>query len=294
LDLGIEIQRDVNGVEMGVLENGIPYLTQRGLVKLAGAPRSSVYDITQEWEARFDDEVLTRDRHSFIREYLSRHGYRERKLYIETKKDGSVVFAYPDIVCMAILEFFAFEARNPSAEAIESYRKLAAYGLQKFIFDALHYVPSDKWKYHHDRVSILKNSAPDGYWIVFNEITGMVVDLITANLTVNNKTIPDISVGQHWGTYWEESGLTDKYGERVKFPHNYPPYYPQSQSNPQWPWAYPDASLPEFRRWFRHEYLLTKFPRYILTKAGVLAGGKDEATAIANLYRLTEIEESKG
>lgn len=32
LDLGIEIERDIGGVEMGVLENGMPYLTQRGLV----------------------------------------------------------------------------------------------------------------------------------------------------------------------------------------------------------------------------------------------------------------------
>ena len=122
----------------------------------------------------------------------------------------------------------------------------------------------------------------------------MVVDLITANLTVHNKTIRDISVGQHWDAYWEDSRFADKYGERIRFLHDYPPYYPQSQSNPQWPWAYPDTSLPEFRRWFRHEYLLTKFPRYILTKAGLLAGGRDEAAAIANLYRPTEIEGPKG
>ncbi|MFZ6778354.1 hypothetical protein ACO0LD_16130 [Undibacterium sp. Ji83W] len=32
LDLGIEVQKDINGIEMGVLENGIPYLTQRGLL----------------------------------------------------------------------------------------------------------------------------------------------------------------------------------------------------------------------------------------------------------------------
>lgn len=30
LDLGIEVERVVGGIEMGVLENGIPYLTQRG------------------------------------------------------------------------------------------------------------------------------------------------------------------------------------------------------------------------------------------------------------------------
>lgn len=39
LDLGIEVQKNVNGIEMGVLENGIPYLTQTGLANLAGAAR---------------------------------------------------------------------------------------------------------------------------------------------------------------------------------------------------------------------------------------------------------------
>lgn len=35
LDLGIEVEKEVAGIEMGVLENGIPYLTQRGLAAMA-------------------------------------------------------------------------------------------------------------------------------------------------------------------------------------------------------------------------------------------------------------------
>ena len=291
LDLGIETQKTVNGVEMGVLENGIPFLTQSGLAKLAGAKRGQIYAITQEWEAHYDDDVLAKGRISFLRDYLFKNGYTERKLYIETKKDGSIHYSYPDIVCMAVLEYYAFEVNGENQkEAQDNYRRLAAYGLQKYIYDALNYTPGDKWKYHHDRVSILKNSSPDGYWIVFNEITGLVVDLITADLTVNNKTIPDISVGQCWGTYWDEAQLEQKYGARIKYLHNYPAYYPQSASNPQKPWAYPDSCLPEFRRWFRHEYLLTKFPKYILTKANLLAGGKGEALAIGGMYQPKQIE----
>ena len=66
--------------------------------------------------------------------------------------------------------------------------------------------------------------------------------------------------------------------------HNYPSYYPQAESNPQTPWAYPDAALPQFRRWFRNEYLLTKFPPYILSKAKLLPGGKLEAEQIVALF----------
>lgn len=47
LDLGIEVERVVGGIEMGVLENGIPYLTQRGLAEMSGAARRSIQEITR-------------------------------------------------------------------------------------------------------------------------------------------------------------------------------------------------------------------------------------------------------
>lgn len=53
LDLGVEIQKDVNGIEMGVLENGIPFLTQIGLAKLVGVARSVIFTISQEWATKF-------------------------------------------------------------------------------------------------------------------------------------------------------------------------------------------------------------------------------------------------
>ena len=293
LDLGIEVQRNVNGVEMGVLENGIPFLTQTGLAAVCGVARSVIFDISQAWEKSFDEPVIQRDRTGWLREKLFAQGYKEPKLFIETKRDNAVNNAYPDVVCMAIIEYYAFEAksrvdangRTTPNKALESFRKLATFGLQKFIYDALNYQPGDKWRYHHDRVSILKNSSPDGHWIIFNEITGLIVDLITADLTVNSKTIPDISVGLCWGQFWEENGLEGQFGPRIRFEHNYPSYYPQAASNPQSPWAYPDESLPEFRRWFRREYLLTRFPKYILTKAKLLPGGRGEAMAIGAIYQ---------
>lgn len=49
LDLGVEVERVVGGVEMGVLENGLPYLTQRGLAAMSGAARSTIQELTQEW-----------------------------------------------------------------------------------------------------------------------------------------------------------------------------------------------------------------------------------------------------
>ncbi|MFO6102657.1 hypothetical protein [Pseudomonas aeruginosa] len=284
LDLGVEVQRDVNGIEMGVLENGVPFLTQRGLALVVGIARSVLQTITQEWEDHYEDDVLGKDRISTIKQMLFERGYTERKLYIETIKDGTPHYSYPDIVCMAILEYYAFETRSPNQQASDNYRHFATYGLQRFIYDSLGYTPADKWKYHNDRVSILNNSAPIGNFTIFSEINGLAVDLINADLPVNDKTIPDISVGLAWGKYWRENDLGVRFGARIEYEHNFPSYYPQAASNPQKPFAYPDAALPTFRNWFREEYLPTKFPKYILTKAKVLRGGTEEATAIANMY----------
>jgi hypothetical protein len=285
LDLGVEVERVVGGVEMGVLDNGIPYLTQRGLAAMAGAARSTIQEMTQEWQQAYQAGAFPKGRMSYFAEQFEKSGYNERSLYIEIIKDGSPYYAYPDVVCMAIIEYFAFEAQRTNDTALASFRGLARSGLQHFIYRALGYKPVDKWQLHHERVSLLKSSPPDGHWIVFNEISGLIVDLITAGLSVNGKVIPDISVGQAWALKWEEENYAVDFGNRKRFLHNYPPSYAQSASNPQPAWAYPDASLSEFRRWFRHEYLITKFPRYILTKANVLPGGKREAERISSMYQ---------
>ena len=290
LDLGIEVQMDVNGIEMGVLENGIPYLTQRGLSAITGIARNVIQTITKEWEEHFDDDILGKDRISFFKEYLFKNGYSDPKLHLETVQNGTTHYAYPDVVCMAFLEYYAFESKADSPKALENYRRFAAFGLRRFIYEALDYTPGDKWKYHHDRVSLLKDSSPPGYFTIFQEITGMVVDLIAADLTVNHKTVPDISVGIAWAKHWSDNNLEAQYGKRIPYEHNYPNYYPQSLSNPQKPNAYPDAALPEFRRWFKQVYLLTKFPAYILTKAKLLPGGKDEALQIGGMYQLNALD----
>ena len=285
LDLGIKVERNVAGIEMGVLENGIPYLTQRGLAAISGAARSTIFEITQEWKRGFEDPIIVPGtRIGFLKDYLLRNRYDEPKLYIEILKNNSPHYAYPDVVCMAIIEFFAFESQKTNETALRNYRNFARYGLQMFIYEALNYVPENNWRYFNDRVSILKNSAPDGYFIVFNEVTGLAVDLINSGLSVNDKTIPDTSVGIHWGKYWSENSVNRQFDERISWDHYYPDYYPQAASNPQTPWAYPDEALPLFRRWFRTVYLTSKFPEYILRKANILKGGRQEAIEIAGLY----------
>lgn len=104
LDLGIEVERVVGGIEMGVLENGIPYLTQTGLAAMVGAARSTVFEITQEWHQAQTTGVWPRGRMQYFRDHLSRAGFDEQSLFIEIRKDGSPYYAYPDVVCTAMVE----------------------------------------------------------------------------------------------------------------------------------------------------------------------------------------------
>jgi len=49
LDLGIEKERDVEGIGMGVLSDGTPYLNQRGLAALCGVQNAHIGTISSQW-----------------------------------------------------------------------------------------------------------------------------------------------------------------------------------------------------------------------------------------------------
>ncbi len=277
LDLGIEVQKDINGIEMGVLENGIPYLTQRGLATVTGASRVTIQTITKEWEENYQNEVIGKDRISFFKNYLFEKGYNEPKLHIDIILKGTTHYAYPDIVCMAFLEYYAFESKENSKTAIENYRKFASSGIKGFIYKALGYSPEqtklDGWKHFHDRMDITQNAVPIGYWSVFKEIAVIIVPMIKSGIIISDKVVPDISVGKAWSTHWKNNNLEDKYGERIQYDHEYPPYYPQAKSNPQHSHAYPIDALGEFRKWLQNTYLRKKFPTYLLgqTQKGTIS-----------------------
>lgn len=290
LELNISAEKEVtiNGIEMGVLENGIPYLTQTGLANVCGVHRSVLQELTEEWGEAHNTGLFSKSRLIFIRDYLNAKGFNEKSLYIAFKKNGNTHYAYPDIVCMAILEFYAFESpKQDKSIALKSYRDLAGFGLREYIYKSTGYTPADPWKHYHDRVSLLKNmgSVPEGYFIVFNEIAGMMVDLINAGLVINQHTVPDISVGIAWANYWKENNFDIKFGNYKRCLHNYPDDFAQSKSNPQDIKAYPDSSLPEFRLWFKNCYLKTKFPNYILKKTMLLPQGKETATKLIEVLQ---------
>lgn len=258
-----------DGIEMGVLENGMPYLSQRGLVKMVGIGRTSFQNLSSRWKEEKNSGASLE-----INKLLLNAGYTEEELFIEIELNGRTTYAYTEPVCLAVLEYYAFDAKNKSSVAQNSYRVLSKAGFRVFVYQYTGYTPQhdqlDSWKHFHDRIDLVYNNVPSGYYCIFREISGMIVSLIRRDVIVNDKMIPDISVGIHWGKYWKDNGLDNKIGKRISYEHNYPDYYPQSASNPQPANAYPNESLHIFRNWFEEEYLISKFPKYMIrqTKQG--------------------------
>jgi hypothetical protein len=266
LDLGIDKQIERDGIGMGVLTDGTAFLTGRGLARLAGVHHSQIQDIEKEYEALDAPPRGTR-----VREILQSHGVNMQRIYIPIQQRSGTNFAYPDVVCVAILEYYAFEAAVKPPEAIKNYRLLAGRALRDFIYTQVGYDPNNnvpaKWKQFHDRVSLTYNLVPQGYFGIFKEIADMIVTLGNAGLHIDANFVPDISVGLTWARYWNEKGFDTQFGERKKFDHYYPSYFPASASNPQDVWCYPEESLGEFRKWMREKYIGEgRFQKYIEDK----------------------------
>ena len=146
---------------------------------------------------------------------------------------------------------------------------------------------NDAWQIFQERISLVYDSVPAGYFCVFKESADIYATMIQGGALMGAKMILDISIGIHWGNHWKNSGFNEKFGDRHFYPHEYPIRYPQSASNPQRAACYPDASLPEFRRWMREDYIVRRLPAYLnsLVSQGKLAPAAANETIQAIEHR---------
>jgi hypothetical protein len=284
LDLQIEVEREVDGVGMGVLTDGTPFLNIRGLARMCGVDHANIIRITADWL-----EAPAKVRVKKIRALVRAQGADDTIAFIALVKDGTIQHAIPAAVCMAILEYYAFEAGTNYDAAAKSYRILARKGFNDFIYAQVGYNPggdaSIAWKQFHDRVSLSYDTVPDGYFSIFKEVANILVTMIREGANLGDKFIPDISVGLHWGKYWTAGSLDIIHGDRIKYDHNYPAYFPQSLSNPQQAYCYPDDALGEFRKWVREEYLPKKFAPYLESKVAQRQIAASQATKAIEAFK---------
>lgn len=272
------VHRDIDGLEMGVLPDGTAYLSARALARLCGVSHVALI----QW--KYDINAVS-GRDAKVREALRRRGYHEAELFTEVLVRGAPTRAYPSVVCTAVLEYYAREAKNE--QAIEAMCRLIDGGLRTLIYQSLDLdedaVSGDPFLDFQQR--LLDNPAPPGYFNVIAEMARLVLVAARNGLQSNWSTVPDISAGKAWGRYWEANGLAEQYGERTKYPHHYPSHYPQSESNPQAANAYPLEALGAFQIWLQTTYTTTHFPKYLMEKARKGAIGREEATALIALIQ---------
>ena len=217
-------------------------------------------------------------------------GFHGDTLFLRSENNGTLINAYSEPVCLALLEYYAFVVGEPRQQAVRAFRTLARTTFRKFVYDAVGYSPEqqaiDSWRHFHDRVDMTLDAVPDGYFSVFREIASMIVPMIRANIIVSDKVVPDISVGKAWSDFWKLKGLK-KYGDRINYNHAYPLYYPQSRSNPQSAFAYPETALPIFRAWLRREYITSKLPNYLTGQVGKGSLAQVTATKIIDSFSPT-------
>ena len=69
LDLQVDCETEIQGIGMGVLSDGTPFLTQRGLARLCGVQNAHIGTISLDW-----NEERQKPRISAIKDLLAKHG----------------------------------------------------------------------------------------------------------------------------------------------------------------------------------------------------------------------------
>lgn len=255
LDLQIQNHVDTGGIGMGVLSDGTPYLNQRGLAALCGVMNAHIGTISSQWTSDPSKPRIVN-----IKSILHEAGFTSDAAHIEITFKGVVHYCYPAEICLAILEYYALDAgANVQKEARKNFRILAGSKLRELIYSQVGYDHSgqygDKFEKWHERLALNYKSAPSGFFHVFNEASTVIYELIQAGADIGDKTVVDISIGQHWSKFWVDNALEEEFGERAKYPHRYPDSHPQSNSNPQESWCYPLAALGAYREWLQSTYI---------------------------------------
>lgn len=258
-------ETEVDGVQMGVLSNGTPYLTARGLARMCGVDHSAIIRLAGNWA-----DECSKPRGQKILALLRVQGHPGDSLFVQTRGRSGNEHAYTDAVCMAILEYYAFEATQGSNEvALYSYRILARSSFRDFIYKKCGYDPAQQlpqaWKVLHERI-LLNDQIPSDYFSVFRESADIFVHMIRSGCPCDSHTVLDGSIGIAWGKYWVTKGLEAKYGARLKHSHFYPEWFPQAAANPIEAWIYPILALGEFKQWLYASYVSSALPSYLKRK----------------------------
>lgn len=256
-------------IEVGVLADGTPFLSGRGLARACGISNSTLVG----W-GEMTPQLGESHRAGKMAHLLATYGYAGDRFFFRipdgTKFEGKAnVSAYPYKVCMAFLDYYAFEANKE--EARNSLRILSEKQLPQFILEAIGQQPLKALppRSPAPRVSEpspfetrpLRDGIPVGYFTVAQLASEEKVRSLQTALNLDFLTASPSNIEKAWNRYWDIKKLWEHHGERFLMPHKEPVYLPQAKS-----YIYPTSALDDFKQWLNFRYIPERFPSYLQRK----------------------------
>lgn len=93
LDLHVEKEVEIDGIGMGVFNDGTPYLTGRGLARLCGVDNATIVRLADEWH-----EEIQKPRFTKVKDILTSRGVNISSPFIEIGESKY----WTGAVCLAI------------------------------------------------------------------------------------------------------------------------------------------------------------------------------------------------
>lgn len=227
-----------DGFELGVLTDGVPFASAGGLAVLCGVTTKTITDVGQ-YVANSDDKF----RAGKIAVLLTEYDYKGDKLYEILLNDGQEVYAYPEPVCMAFLEYYAYEAGERCTQKAKNLaRALMRKSFKDFVYELTGYKETQRSSFtdyvlsrilHHHDIDIMP--LPDGYFCLFDKMLELLqkfdlrIDYVLRDQWFdvrkgdNRFLEPDISLGLRFSAFFT-SDYNEKqlkydaiYQKRLKF-----------------------------------------------------------------------------
>jgi hypothetical protein len=242
-----------DGFELGVLIDGIPFASAGGLAVLCGVTTKTITDVGQYVDN--DDDKF---RSGKIANLLTEYDYQGDKLYEILLHDGQEIYAYSEPVCMAFLEYYAYEAgKRCTQKAKNLARALMRKSFKDFVYELVGYKETKRSSFseyvlsrfliHHD---VDEMRLPDGYFCLFDKMIELLqkfdlsIDYVLSDqwYDVSKGDVrflePDISLGQHFSQLFtsdvaERQSIYDNlYVEKLS--KNYRKFWDQKLIDAKW------------------------------------------------------------
>lgn len=164
---------DFEGFQLGVFFDGTPFASARGLASMCGVDPSTIREVGQ-----FINTELDTNRSRKISELLAENKYQSNQLYQKIIYNGQDINAYPELVCIAFLEYYAYEAGERCTQKAKNLaRALMRKSFKDFVHELTGYQETQRSSFsdyvlsrilhHHD---VDEMPLPDGYFCLFDKM----------------------------------------------------------------------------------------------------------------------------